>query len=1386
MAFDQGTRNQLQRFVSDARTLLTEEFTRQLQHQYGLDPTTGEVTDLAKITAHLTEEQRETAQRLRETLDHYLAGSPSGGKQEALDRIVREQAFTVLNRLCALRMAEARGLLIESVAKGYQSKGFQLYARVAGSALGETGDSYRGYLFSVFDEFGVDLPVLFDRFCPQGRLFPREAALLALLELVNHAEIEPLWAEDETIGWIYQFFNSKEERKKMRDESAAPRNSRELAVRNQFFTPRYVVEFLTDNTLGRIWYEMTKGQTSLKDSCRYLVRRPNEIFLGEGELPANDQGQVTDDVSQEELLKQPVCIPHRPLKDPREIRMLDPACGSMHFGLYAFDLFETIYEEAWDLQAAGQWPAPNDPTTDHGQLRTDYGLLTADYPTKEALLRDVPRLIIERNIHGIDIDPRAVQIAGLSLWLRAQRSWQADGVKPQDRPRVRRSNVVCAEPMPGEESLLDEFLDEHLSADPERKLLGQLVQRVFEAMKLAGDAGSLLRVEEEIAESVAEAKKAWLARPQKKQRLLFDAAQKLVQQELGLDVSGITDEAFWAEAENKIYASLRAYAEHAENGGGYQRRLFAADAARGFAFIDLCRKRYDVVLMNPPFGEPSRGSRNYISLAYPRTKGDIYAAFVERWLGRLEPRSLLGAITSRTGFFLSSFQMWREETLLKKAPPVVFADLGYGVLDAAMVEVAAYCLESQGINNSAIFLRVVDVPSGEKGRILAQDIAATCTLQPSRRTFNAPLHFCRSIPTSPFAYWAPNTLLNAFAANPRYETGERTALQGASTCDDFRYVRAWFEVARAHENSGNPGVQWVGFARGGRFRRFYSDVPAVIRWNTRNTSFHGFIGRPGRWNPKPVSADHYLQPALTWPLRGSIFSATALPAGCAYSVGGKVALAPPGELGFLLSVFNSSVFNAAISLFAGKIGGFQYETGVINSAPIPQSDSKTRETLVGLGRSAWRLEYALDTSAEHSHAFVLPSLLQFRGCTLAERAVAHSAYVRKTKAELTAIQREVDSLCFDLYGINKADQRSISDRCGDSNDTAPSEAIGTLVDAETEAEDEESDGSDDDALIADLLAYAVGSVNGRWDIRLATGERPTPELPEPFAPLPICSPGMLQGDAALPLTQENESRLRTEGRWQYPVEIPWGGILVDAPGHPLDIETRIRQVLEIIWKDCADAIEREACEILEVKTLREYVCKPSAFFADHLKRYSKSRRQAPIYWPLSTASGGYTLWIYYHRLTDQTLYTCVNDFVEPKLKQIAGEIQRFQTTEGKGGKANKEYEELTQLEQELKDFRDELLRLAKFWKPNLNDGVQITAAPLWKLFQYRPWQKKLKETWGALEAGEYDWAHLAYSIWPDRVREKCRTDKSLAIAHGLEELYQEPEKPAKKKRGKNK
>ena len=438
---------------------------------------------------------------------------------------------------------------------------------------------------------------------------------------------------------------------------------------------------------------MRKGDTKLKDECRYLVRRPNEVFLqvrepapASGQLSvvssqgeeATDNGQLTTDIpttdngqlTNDQLLKLPVHIPHRPKKDPRELKILDPACGSGHFLLYCFDLLLTIYEEAYadpDLAPA----------------------LQKDYPTLDALRRDVPRLILAHNLHGIDIDLRASQIAALALWLRCQRAYQEMGLK-KDRPKITRSNFVCAEPMPGEAQILKEFVGQL-----EPRLLGQIVEVVFDKMKLAGEAGALLKIAEEIRDTVAAAKQQWEAGPIEIQLALFNKATPKPQQKR-FDLFGVSNEQFFSEAEIQVVEALRQYSEKAQSGQRLQRRLFTEDAVRGFAFVDLCHKRFDVVLMNPPFGDSSKPAKTLIEKQYPRTKNDLYAAFVEQGLHRLNSGGMLGAITSRTGFFLSSFQKWREEILLQEATPTVFADLGYGVLDTAMVETAAYCLVKCG------------------------------------------------------------------------------------------------------------------------------------------------------------------------------------------------------------------------------------------------------------------------------------------------------------------------------------------------------------------------------------------------------------------------------------------------------------------------------------------------------------------------------------------------------------------------------------------------------------------------------------------------------------------------------------------------------------------
>ena len=231
----------------------------------------------------------------------------------------------------------------------------------------------------------------------------------------------------------------------MRDASAAAPNSRELAVRNQFVTPRCVVEFLTDNTLGRLWYEMLDGETALAETCEYMVRRPDDTWAP------------------------------RAKKDPRDLRVLDPACGSGHFLLYAFDLLVTIYQEAW-----------GDPASLAGEVTGS--TLRADSPDLDALKQAMPGLILAHNLHGVDIDPRCAQIAQLALWMRTQRAFQEFSIARADRPLIRRSNIVIAEPMPGERELRDEFLRRPQGGSTRRGLmrsalgipLGQAVREQYQ------------------------------------------------------------------------------------------------------------------------------------------------------------------------------------------------------------------------------------------------------------------------------------------------------------------------------------------------------------------------------------------------------------------------------------------------------------------------------------------------------------------------------------------------------------------------------------------------------------------------------------------------------------------------------------------------------------------------------------------------------------------------------------------------------------------------------------------------------------------------------------------------------------------------------------------
>jgi hypothetical protein len=236
---------------------------------------------------------------------------------------------------------------------------------------------------------------------------------------------------------------------------------------------------------------------------------------------------------------------------------------------------------------------------------------------------------------------------------------------------------------------------------------------------------------------------------------------------------------------------------------------------------------------------------------------------------------------------------------------------------------------------------------------------------------------------------------------------------------------------------------------------------------------------------------------------------------------------------------------------------------------------------------------------------------------------------------------------------------------------------------------------------------------------------------------------MLQGQDGLPATQTSKG---------YPLRIDWDGILVDDPDHPDDVIRRVRDVLEVIWKDRTDAIEKEACEILGVADLRDYFRRPGSggFWDDHIKRYSKSRRKAPIYWLLQSSKKSYALWIYYHRLDKDLLFKALLNYVEPKIRREESRLDELRSQKtalgaaGKGAKKlDKDIDRQDACLSELRDFEENLRRTANLHlEPDLNDGVVLNIAPLRELV---PW-KEAKSYWDDLIDGKYEWSSIGKQL----------------------------------------
>ncbi|OFV66968.1 MAG: type II restriction endonuclease [Candidatus Syntrophoarchaeum butanivorans] len=615
-------RRLIENVVLRCRKVLEEDFDRLLRI-YGF--TSEKVIEEDKVSQDKLDIRKEIEAAIeREGKDYKIARR----------RYIKYCAFTFLNRILALRMAEVHGLIDETVIiraeygdrskreRDLLDKNSELVSNPEGLAFKALEEAYK--------EMENYIPYLFDTNDPYSILRPSLTAYRNVRKII--AELpDDILKEFETVGWAYQYFNN-EERKEIRKKMRGSPSPDDVPPINQFYTVGWIVKFIVHNTIGKLWLE-THPESGLE--LNYLVPTRSRLKMPEK-----------------------IKVEH--------IKVLDPACGSGHFLLGAFDLLFKMWME------------------EHPEI-----------PPWQ-----IPSLILERNLYGVDIDLRAAQIAAMALYLKARTSFEMfkeEGTEFE----LKRINIISAD---------IHFVDgerraKFLSQFGYERNLRRIVEETLRACENAFEIGSLLRIRQPFERLFESRKKdGW-------------GKVNLVQSQLTKFIPEAIPKEYTVE---EIVKKIREFVREAAQSRDMGTIFFGLDAERAISLVDVLSDYYDAVLMNPPYGATPPKCKEYARKYYPRTHSDYYTTFIEQAVDLCKPGGYVGALTGRTFMFLKSHQKLREEVLRYDALPEVVLDLGFNVLDDATARYAAFTLRrkcDEDINweeHPVTFLRLTDYAWDEK------------------------------------------------------------------------------------------------------------------------------------------------------------------------------------------------------------------------------------------------------------------------------------------------------------------------------------------------------------------------------------------------------------------------------------------------------------------------------------------------------------------------------------------------------------------------------------------------------------------------------------------------------------------------------------------------
>ena len=1143
-------------------------------------------------------------------------------KQVGYEELIEESAYTWFNRLTALAFMEANGYIEEKMIFNNGVKNepaiidnyyeFEFFKNLDVDLQKElhnlrdenTPNSIEKLYSILMEEKCEDLsnimPFIFkkkgtysDILFPTGLLMENSLLVRIREEIGKEAPIE-------LIGWLYQFYNSEK-----KDEIFAKKeriSKENVPAVTQLFTPDWIVKYMVENSLGKLALESTGINESLKTNWKYYI---------ESELDESSEKIKIEDV-----------------------KILDPAMGSGHILVYAFDLLFEMYENL-------------------------------GWSTKESVLS-----ILKNNLHGLEIDERAGQLASFALMMKAREKFSRLFSVLKREENVKLNTLIIEESNSLSERIKKRIKDNNLNN------LNKIIQE-FEDAKEYGSILKLETIDKETLEKEFNLLKESLDNEQG--TLIFN------EDELDINI----------EEDLELIESL--IVQH----------------------IALTNK-YEAVITNPPYmgGKGfSTKLKTYVEKNYKDSKSDLFAVFIERCNEFTKKNYYTSMITMQSWMFLSSFENLRKN-IIEKTEIKTLNHLGtraFSEIGGEVVSTVAWISQKKSPKNDGTYLRLVDYNNAD----LKEEEFFN-----KNNYFQAKQKDFEKIPGSPIAYWVSDKVRELFEKNQKLgEVGE--AKQGLATADNNRFLRLWNEVSFSKigynmENSQEAlksKKKWFPCNKGGEFRKWYGNQEYLVNWENDGYEIKNFYDEKGKLRSRPQNTEYYFKESISWGLitsGGSSFR--YFPKGFIFDISAVTYFIEKKERE-ILGVLNSKYFLELSQIINPTIN---FSNGVFALLPALFTENEKFNKLVQENIDISKEEW---DSRETSWDFEKISLVD--GKDLRTAFENYCSHWRDNFVQLHKNEEELNRLFIEIYDLRDEMDEKVS-----FDDITILKKEAKIVEIDNSKAKEFSSESEKylydrgvslefnkDELVKQFLSYAIGCIMGRYSTN-----KPGLIMANSDDVLELSSNKFLVKDTNGDIRQEVETEFLPDEFGILPITA--------EKDFSNDIVERVKEFVKFVYgeeslKDNLNFIA-EALGIKDNRNpeeiLRTYFIKD--FYADHLQRYQKR----PIYWLTNSGKkNAFSCLFYMHRYEPLTVARVRADYLihyqemlENKRKFIERQLYAEDITAKEKKNVEKELKDLDVLLKELREYANEVKHIAEQKIPlDLDDGVNVNYEKLGAILKKR-------------------------------------------------------------------